>query len=104
MTNPQLAPPNNSLALASLVLGLIAVAIAFVGGITGASTPLSIILVLFIAGIPGLLSIIFGFVGISTANRLGGKRRGLAIWGVVLGFCPVLAFVLGTILSVFLNL
>ena len=39
--------------------------------------------------LPALLALIFGFIGINTANRLGGKRRGLAIAAVVLGFAPV---------------
>lgn len=80
----QMAPPTNALALAGLILGIVAAAI-------GLLAP-SIYMVLLLAFIPGLLAIIFGFVGITTANRMGGLRRRHAIWAVVLGFSPIAAW------------
>lgn len=93
MTYLPIAPPNNSLALASVILGGISWLVAGLMGLADAS-PLSLIIALLLAGVPGILAIIFGFVGISTANRLGGKRRALAIWGVVLGFTPAIAWLI----------
>lgn len=89
----QLTTPNNSLALASFILGIIAVSIGFLFGIFGYGTdPLRLGIFLFLTSGPSLLAIIFGFIGISTANRLGGKRKGLAIRGIILGFLPLIVF------------
>ena len=97
--SPPLAPPNNSLALASNVLGWISAGLGLtIGFLVTAVTPLSIVAVLLISGVPGLLAIVFGFIGISTANRLGGLRKGMALIGVILGFLPLFAFVLGFII------
>jgi len=97
--SPQMAAPNNSLALASVILGAIASGIAFaVGTVSYGMDPLLLILTLMVTGVPGLLAIIFGFIGVSTANRLNGKRRAQAVWGIVLGFSPILALFLGGIL------
>ena len=87
----QLAPPTNALALAGFILGCVAVA----GGllVPGWTLPL-----LLLFAVPGLLAIIFGFVGVNTANRLGGRRKRLAVWSVILGFSPVLAWMLSRFL------
>lgn len=87
----QLAPPTNALALAGFILGCVAVVGAqFVSGWT---LPL-----LLLVSVPGLLAVVFGFVGINTANRLGGRRKRLAVWSVVLGFGPVPAWMLTRLL------
>lgn len=76
--NQPIAPPTNALALAGLILGIIAAILSiFYGG-------------WILALLPALLALIFGFVGINTANRLGGKRRGMAIAAVILAFSPLL--------------
>ena len=72
-----LAPPTNALALAGFILGLLAVALAAIPDAR------------LLALVPGLLAVIFGFVGVNTANRSAGKRRKLAILSVVLGFSPL---------------
>jgi len=95
-----LAPPNNSTALAGFTLGIVATAIALIGGAFFGSTLAGVVGVTFFVALPALLAVIFGFIGISTANRLGGKRRTQSIWAVILGFTPW-AFVL---LGVFLKL
>gem|GEM_PF-2844295 len=69
------ARPTNGIAVAAVVLGVV----GFVVGLF----PIAGI---FLFWIPALLAIIFGFIGISTASRLGGLNRGQAIWGVILGF------------------
>ena len=94
-----LAPPNNSTALASFVLGLISTAVSFLIGFWFPLTALSILLGLAVIAVPAVLAVIFGFVGISTANRLGGRRRVYAVWGVVLGFTPLLWMIAGQLLS-----
>jgi len=66
---------NNTLAVASLVLGLVQ-------------------LVGWFIVLPGLvtaiLAIVFGFVSINQIKRSGERGRGLAIAGVVLGFLGII--------------
>lgn len=95
MTDYRIGPPNNSLALASLILGSVAVGVAFlfslvIYGRTWGGFALLVVLV----GVPALLAVIFGFVGISTANRLRGKRKPHAVVGVVFGFTWPLVYLL----------
>jgi len=93
-----MAPPSNALALAALVLGILANGYAaFVGFVYGAPNPLAVLLVWLPTVVPGLLGIIFGFVGVTTANRLGGKRKAYAVWGIVLGFAPVVTLFLASL-------
>jgi hypothetical protein len=86
-----LAPPKNALAVAGFTLGCVAVSC---GLFVPFSIPPLLLLVivpalLVFVFVPAVLAIIFGFVGIRTANRLGGKRKRLAVWAVVLGFSPL---------------
>ena len=82
-----LAPPTNALALSGFILGCVATGVGVL--VPGWTLPL-----LMLVYVPGLLAVVFGFVGINTANRLGGHRRRLAVWSVVLGFGPVPAWML----------
>jgi hypothetical protein len=93
---PTTAPPSNALALASLVLGIIASGWGLViGFLHGGANPLGVITLVWMPTVlPGLLAVIFGFIGVTTANRLNGRRKGLAIWGIVLGVAPVLVWFL----------
>lgn len=84
----QLAPPSNALALAGFVLGAAGVLLVFVPGAW--ALPL----------LPALLAVIFGFVGITTANRLAGRRKVMAVWAVILG---VVGFVLPWIVALVFN-
>jgi hypothetical protein len=91
-----LAPPTNALAVAGFTLGCVAVACSLFVPFEMPALLLLLIfpLLLLFVVIPALLAIIFGFVGISTANRLGGERKSLAVWAVVLGFIPLPVWVL----------
>lgn len=79
MSTQRLAPPTNALALAGFILGAVSASLALVLGWLG----------LFVAFVPALIAIVFGFVGITTANRLGGVRKQMATWAVVLGFATL---------------
>ncbi len=77
------------MAVAAVVLG----AVGFVVGLIPFAG-------IFLLWVPALLAIIFGFIGISTASRLGGLNRGQAIWGVVLGFAAGPASVIALMILV----
>ena len=71
------AREGNGLAVASMVLGILALFLCWIW---------------FLAGVLGLLAIIFGAIGIGKANRVG-TGKGMAIAGIVCG-------VLGMLLAV----
>jgi len=73
----EIAPPTNALAIAAFVVGLITLGLTLMH------------LTLWLLAIPALVTLIFGFIGVNTANRLAGKRRALAIIAVLLGFSPL---------------
>jgi lysylphosphatidylglycerol synthetase-like protein (DUF2156 family) len=68
---------GNGMAVAALVMGILAVVLCFIP---------------FLSWILGLLGVIFGAVGMSKANKIGGKGKGLAITGLILG---VLGLIIG---------
>lgn len=79
VTYGQADPPStNGLAVASLVLGIVAVLLAAIPLVGLALFPL-----------PALLALIFGVIGVITGNRLGGKRVAIAIAGIVLSLSPI---------------
>jgi len=95
-----IAPPNNSMAFAGFILGVATAAVALIGGMLFSDSGLfGIVAVSAFVALPALLALIFGFIGISTANRMGGKRRTKAIWAVVLGFTPILFALIGSLLK-----
>jgi hypothetical protein len=69
---------TNGLALAGLILGIVAA--------VGALIPF---LGMFLAALPALLAIIFGIVGVVTANRNHGLRARMAIAAIILGCTPL---------------
>jgi hypothetical protein len=70
---PQPVPRNSGMATASLVLGLVGLFFSW-----------------FTFGIPSVLAVIFGHVGISqTKPERGLSGRGMAIAGLVLGYVVV---------------
>ena len=76
------------LAIASLVLGIIAV---FIGWIP------------FIGWLIGLLAIIFGFIALSTIKKEGCKGKRMAIAGIIMGFVPFILMIvfLGSMFAYF---
>jgi hypothetical protein len=69
----QPAPRNSGMAVASLVLGLVGLFVSW-----------------FTFGIPSILAVIFGHIGISqTRPDRGLSGRGMAIAGLVLGYIVV---------------
>jgi len=73
---------GNGLAVAGLVVGIVAVVLCWFP---------------FVNWVLGILAIIFGGVGLSKANRIGGKNKGMAIAGLILG---LVGLILGTVLFV----
>ena len=73
--------PNNGLAIAALVLGIL----TFV----------------CLGPIAGVLAIIFGFLGLKKANEMGGTGKGMSIAGIVLGAVGTIASILFLVLVVF---
>ena len=78
-----IAPRINGFAIAALVLGILAAA-------AGIWTPIPFIGIVFgmIATLPGILAIVFGYVGLGAWRRLG-VGRGSAIAGLVLGWVAI---------------
>ena len=77
-------PQGNGMAVAGLVLGILALVLFF---ITWPSWILAI------------LGIIFGALGISKANKIGGKGKGMAIAGLV---CAVLGLLISIIWTMYI--
>lgn len=73
--------PNNGLAIAALVLGIL----TFV----------------CLGPIAGVLAIIFGFLGLKKANEMGGTGKGMSIAGIVLGLVGTIASILFLVFVVF---
>jgi len=79
MPAPSGPPQGNGMAVAGLVLGILALVLFFI------TWP---------AWILAILGIIFGALGISKANKIGGKGKGMAIAGLV---CAVLGLIISII-------
>ncbi|MFC9561492.1 hypothetical protein [Agromyces sp. NPDC056965] len=77
--------PQNGFAIAALILGI--------WGFLTTAIPLFI--GLFLGGIPDILSIVFGIIGIVRANQMGGKGLPLAVIGLILGSLAFLSIFLG---------
>jgi hypothetical protein len=77
--------PQNGFAIAALILGI--------WGFLTTAIPLFI--GLFVGGIPDILAIIFGILGIVRANKMGGKGLPLAVIGLVLGSLAFLSIFIG---------
>jgi hypothetical protein len=79
-------PKPSGFAVAALVLGIIGL---FLSWIT--------------FGIPSILAVIFGHVGVSRVRRGVGDGRGMAIGGMVLGYIviAVFVFVVGSLIAIF---
>lgn len=85
---PRSVGGSNKIAIAGFVLSLVGHALAIL-------IP-NMWYVLFLAFIPGLLALIFGIIGYTTANRMGGSNRGFAVWAIVLSVTPIVTWFLFT--------
>lgn len=78
-------PQGNGMAVASMVLGILAVVLCWIW---------------FLGGILALLAIIFGAVGMSKAKKIGGRGKGAAVAGLVLGVIGIVLAVIIIIMAV----
>jgi hypothetical protein len=67
-----------------MVLGILGVVIEWAGVLTLAA---------------GILALVFGMVGVSRANKLGGLHSGRAVAGIILGCIAILAYLFWGILT-----
>ena len=82
----RVARAGNGLAVAALVLGLI--------GLLAGLVPIFF----FIAFPCGVLAVVFGFAGRRSAIRHDAPRKGMAIWGMVLGVGALILSVVGIVI------
>jgi hypothetical protein len=73
-------PGGNTWAIVALVLGLIAAAVGLVSSAIDYELPLVL----------GIVAVVFGVLGIQRGGQAGAGRRGMAIWGLVLGVVGLL--------------
>jgi hypothetical protein len=73
---------KNGLATPGMVLGIIGLSISWIPFLGFFSLPL------------GILATVFGGVGVSKANKLGGLKKGQAIAGIVTGVLAILVWIL----------
>ena len=73
--HPAMPAQGNGIAVAAMVLGIVSLALFFIP---------------IVGLICGLIGFILGFSGLSKANRLGGKGKGMAIAGIVTGIIGTL--------------
>ncbi|KRE30219.1 hypothetical protein [Agromyces sp. Soil535] len=82
---PAAPTARNGFAVAALVLGIW-------GFVT---TWIPLFIGLFFGGIPDILAIVFGILGVVRANRSGGQGMALAVIGLILGSLAFLSIFLG---------
>jgi Protein of unknown function (DUF2510) len=80
------AGPANNLAVPSLVLGIIGFVL----------TPIPLFIGLFVGGIPDVLAIIFGIIGLVRAPQVAGRGFVPALLGLILGALGFLGIFLGS--------
>ncbi|MCU1411885.1 MAG: hypothetical protein JWR04_2592 [Rhodoglobus sp.] len=79
------ASATNGAAIAALVLGIVGFVL----------TPIPLFIGLFLGGIPAILGVIFGIVGLTHSAPLGGIGKVPAIVGIVLGGLAILSIFVG---------
>ena len=79
------AGPTNGVAIAAFILGLVGFFL----------TPIPFFIGLFLGGLPALLAVILGIVGITRAPAFGGRGLPLAVVGVVLGGLAIVSIFFG---------
>lgn len=89
MPTPGHQAARNGLGVTALILGII-------GALSG------IPLILFwLAGPLGLLSLIFGFVGLSRVKKGQATNKGVALTGTILGALAMILAIVGIVVTVF---
>lgn len=85
--------PSNGMAIASLVLGVVAI-------VTGIWIPIPILglFMMFLAFVPAVLAVVFGHLGLRNAVRIGGIGRGSALTGLILGYVTLAISVITTLI------
>ncbi len=70
------SPPNNTLALTSMILGIAAIVLAFIWGI---------------GVIPGIVAVILGHIGMGQIKSSGGTQggNGMALAGLITGYIAI---------------
>ncbi len=85
-------PPTNGLAVAALVLGIVAI----LPGVLVIIPIVGLFMAVF-ALLPAVLAVVFGHIGLSTATRMNGLGRSMALTGMVLGYVTLGLTVLTTL-------
>ena len=88
-------PITNNLASTSMILGLIGLVCTLIGPFIGGLTCL-------FGWLLGLMGIIFGHIGVSKSNQLGGLGRSNAIAGLVSGYITIVLYLLPIVFLLFL--
>jgi hypothetical protein len=78
--------------------GFAIAALAF--GIAGAVLSLVPVVGFYLCVAPAVVAIVFGFIGLSRANRNKGLHRTEALWGVICGFLPIPLMILGLTIAI----
>ncbi|WP_338674774.1 DUF4190 domain-containing protein [Streptomyces sp. SCSIO 30461] len=85
---PPQPQPHNSMGITALVLGT-------VGAVLG-----MVVILFWMAWLPALLAVIFGFIGLGHARKGRATNRGMALAGVILGVTGLLFSVGGGVFTV----
>lgn len=83
------APPLSGLAIASLALGVLTVGPVLLAVLLPSGGALTALLYLVIVGAPALLAIVFGHIASAAARRGERRGRGMARWGLSLGYFAI---------------
>jgi hypothetical protein len=79
------ASTTNGFAVAALILGIWGFCTTWIPFFIG----------FFLGGLPDLLAVIFGIIGITRANRSGGSGLTMAVFGLVLGGLALISIFFG---------
>lgn len=92
-------PPVSGLAVASLILGLLTTLPALLALLIRSGGFLAFLLYLLSVGVPALIAVVLGHVALSTIKRAERRGRGMAGWGVALGYLALAAPVVAAVLA-----
>ncbi|MBB5617189.1 DUF4190 domain-containing protein [Microcella frigidaquae] len=92
-------PPVSGLAIASLILGLLTTLPALLALLIRSGGFLAVLLYLIVVGVPALIAVVLGHVALSTIKRAERRGRGMAVWGVALGYLALAAPLVAALLA-----